>query len=107
MYTGYNNTTNLIGKELEKANQKTLSQTEAIKDIFFTRAGIKLTPADVYIIYCEEFKKILLSSVRARMTSLTKKGYLVKTEIMRKGLYGAPEHCWELNSPTKQLDMFN
>ena len=107
MYTGYYNTTNLTGKDLKEANQKAFNQEEAIMDIFADRNGIKLTPSDVWTIYCREFKEAPLTSIRRAITGLTNKGSLVKTEYMRRGLYGKLEHCWKLNSSTEQLNMFN
>ena len=100
------NTNKEWGKQLVQSKAKTYTQAEVIMDIFISRIGIKLTPSDVHIIYQEEFKKILLSSVRARITSLADKGYLVKTEIMREGLHGSPEHCWmyPIEKP-KQLEL--
>ena len=107
MYTGYHNTTNLIGEELKDANQKAFNQEEAILDIFIDREQIHITPSDVWHIYKQEFKKTPLTSIRRAITGLTNKGKLVKTNKMREGEFGRLEHCWKLNSPIEQLDMFN
>ena len=108
MITSYYNTTKEKGKQLAKSEAKAYTQAEAIMDIFFDRQLMNMTPADVWHIYRSEFKEILLSSVRARITSLTDKGKLVKTDKMREGLYGKPEYCWRYatsKDTVKQLEL--
>ena len=102
----YHNTTNLQGEELKKAKRNAFTQEEVILDIFEDKE-VRLTPSDVWTMYCSEFKEAPLTSIRRAITGLTGKGKLVKTDKMREGEYGRLEHCWKLNSPIEQLDMFN
>jgi len=88
------NTNKESGKQLAQSEAITYTQAETIMQIFISRVDIKLTPSDVWVIYCKQVKEALLSSIRARITSLTNKGFLTKTETMRIGFYGKPEHCW-------------
>ena len=97
MITSYYNTTKETPKELAISKVKAYTQEESIMDIFFDRELIKMTPSDIWHIYCEEFKNIPLTSIRRAITSLTNRQQLVKTDIMREGIYGKPEHCWRLS----------
>ena len=97
----YHNTNNLTGNELKKANQKACSQEEAIMDIFIDNKGVQLTPSCVWEIYCSEFNSIPLTSIRRAITNLTNKHKLFKTHKMEEGIYGKPEHFWEI--PKTQL----
>ena len=93
-----------VKKELSKT--KAFNQEEAIMDIFVDRGLMNMTPSDVWHIYCEEIKNIPLTSIRRAITSLTDRKYLIKTDIMRQGIYGKPEHCWRLaKAEDKQLEL--
>jgi hypothetical protein len=37
-----------------------------------------------------------LTSVRSSITFLAKKGYLVKTQKTKIGMFGYPEHIWKI-----------
>ena len=106
MITSYYNTTKETGEELAINKAKAYTQEESIMDIFFDRELIKMTPSDVWHIYCEEFKNVPLTSIRRAITSLTNRQQLVKTGIMREGIYGKPEHCWKLaKTEDKQMEL--
>lgn len=97
MITSYYNTTKETSKELAISKVKAYTQEECIMDIFFDRGSIKMTPSEVCYIFCEEYKDVPLTSIRRAMTNLTNRQQLVKTDIMREGEYGKPEHCWRLS----------
>ena len=108
MITSYYNTTKEIGKQLVQSKVKAYSQEQAIMDIFFDnkRKWDTMSPSNVWHIYCTEFKEAPLSSIRARMTSLTNRYKLVKTDEMRMGIYDKFEHCWRLAKPEdKQIPL--
>ncbi len=54
-----------------------------------------MTPADVW----QSLGQLTcpLTSVRARMTTLTKEGLLVKTEHKKMGVYRTDNYTWKLN----------
>lgn len=97
MITSYYNTTKETAKELAVSKAKAYTQEEYIMDIFYERGLIKMTPSEVCYIFCEEYKDVPLTSIRRAINTLTNKGKLVKTDIMREGIYGKPEHCWKLS----------
>ena len=67
----------------------------------------KLTPSEVYLIYNVDYKpNTPITSIRRAMNTLTKRGKLVKTDEMKEGEYGKPEHCWRLaKEDDKQLNL--
>ena len=106
MITSYYNTTKETGEELAINKAKAYTQEESIMDIFFDRELIKMTPSDVWHIYCEEFKNVPLTSIRRAITNLTNRQQLVKTDKMREGIYGKLEHCWRLTkAEDKQMEL--
>ena len=106
MITSYFNTNKETGKQLVISKAKVYSQAEAIMDIFFDSNFPNMTPAEVWVIYCKEYKEAPLSSIQARITTLTNRYQLVKTDIMRMGIYGKPVHCWRLAKPEdKQIPL--
>ena len=92
----YHNTTKELGKQLTVSNAKAYSQAEAIMAIFFDSNFPNMTPAEVWVIYCKEYKEAPISSIQARITTLTNRYQLVKTDEMRMGKYGKLVHCWRL-----------
>ena len=106
MITSYYNTTKETPKELAISKAKAYTQEESIMDIFFDRGLMGMTPSDVWYIYSEEFKNVPLTSIRRALTSLTNRQQLIKTDTMRQGIYGKPEHCWRLaKAEDKQLEL--
>ena len=85
------NTINLDKKELQKALRKSEKQKDQVLAVFRTSKE-PLTPAEVFTFLNGYYP---IGSIRRAITDLT--GYeLVKTEIMREGLYGSPNYCWKL-----------
>ena len=93
----YHNTNKLTNDELKEANDKAFTQEEAILDIFEDKE-VRLTPSDVWVIYCRDFKDVPLTSIRRAITNLTHRYKLYKCDDMRKGMYGKMEHCWKIRS---------
>ena len=112
MITSYCNTNKKKGKELVKSEEKAMTQEEAIKNIFFTKKWIHeetgiLTPSEVCLIYNIDYKdNTPITSIRRAINTLTNKGKLIKTDKMKEGSYGKPEHCWRLaKEADKQLEL--
>ena len=85
------NTTNLAGAELKKATRKATSQMALV--LASMQRLKKAGPSDVYT---ELGGAILLTSVRARMNTLTNNGELVKTNEKQEGMNEAHEYVWTL-----------
>lgn len=97
-YNIYFNTTNLIGTELEEAQEKTLLQREVIHNVFKENPNDELTPFDVQRKLYRKGYKYPLTSIRARITSLTKDGMLIRSLVADSiGDYNAKNHTWRLS----------
>ena len=83
------NTIRLRSWELEKAHEQTGKQDDLILKFFHEHRDM-LTPCETW----EHFQQYPLTSVRRSITTLTKKGFLLKTPFKRKGLYGKKNYCW-------------
>lgn len=94
----YFNTTGLEGEDLEGKKKKVSGQNIFILDFFQDRPEQYFTPWDVlkYLqreCYCHG---VPVTSVRRGINTLTRQGYLVKTDIMKEGAYGSRNHTWKL-----------
>lgn len=93
MSSSYHNTTGLEGNALHERIEQADSQEERVQTFFEHRPGAHLTPFEVQ-------KKILpgvpITSVRRALTNLTERGVLEKTDQMREGRFGQPNHTWTL-----------
>jgi len=99
----YFNTTNKKGKDLQDSEKKAVGQNKLIME-YFTLLK-KGNPTDVWEIMFTP--KTPLTSIRRGITTLTKAGYLEKTNEMVPGFYGDPEHIWKLKpQPGKQTKLF-
>ena len=105
----YHNTNKETGWELDLSKSKAISQEENIMDIFKQKEWLNqdplLSPAEIWAQYCSEFKEVPITSIRRAISNLTNKYDLVKTDIMRVGLYGKQEHCWKLARDDGQLKL--
>lgn len=100
MQAQFFNTTNLQGNELVVANQKACNCADYILKVFREYPNMKFTPFDVHYniqrIYGKDYP---ITSVRARMTTLTENGDLIKSEKAEgKGIYSVANHKWQLNT---------
>jgi Fe2+ or Zn2+ uptake regulation protein len=89
----YFNTNKLPDEQLVIANQQTEKQEDIILNIFFQQKK-KLTASDIYNVY--DNPNTPLTSIRRGITNLKNDGLLNKTDEMKIGIYGKPEHCYEL-----------
>ena len=100
----YHNTTESLGPELRKYQEKAKSQEKRILAFLkhdYTRA---ITPScAVRWIFKDS---VPITSVRRALTNLTNAGELVKTTAQTKGPYGRPEFIWELADKYRQREMF-
>ena len=88
----YHNTTNQkdLVVQLEKAKFKT--QEEIIKDMF--EDGVKKSASDIY----KEYPlPVPLTSIRRGISNLKFEGSLIKLDETKIGIYGKPEHYYNLN----------
>jgi Fe2+ or Zn2+ uptake regulation protein len=94
----YFNTTDLQGAELEEAQEKSLFQRDVIFNVFKDNPQDELTPFDVQRKLYKKGYKYPLTSIRARMTTLTKDGLLIRSSVADAiGGYNAKNHTWKLS----------
>lgn len=86
-------------KELQVKEKRAKGQEEKIFSFFCERPHQSFTPSQVWLMFGQCWP---LTSVRARISNLTKNGMLRMTGEKRKGYYGDPENCWQFVSPLKQ-----
>lgn len=79
-------------KELAVKEKKALSQEKMILNYFKASPYTGFTPSQVWISFGQCWPK---HSVGPRITTLTKKGFLIKTREKRPGYYGDPENVWK------------
>ena len=93
----YFNTTNLTDPTLSKRRRKADGQDVIIASVFLRCRRSFLTPFDVKA-KSKLPKKTPITSIRRSLTTLTKDGLLVKTDRMKEGAFGSPNHCWKLKT---------
>jgi hypothetical protein len=91
----YFNTTSLTGDELSRKELKAGTQNALILDCFKENPNALFNPFDVKFM-CVDLWDTPITSIRRAITTLTKLGYLEKTDIRRKGDYGDDNFCWKL-----------
>lgn len=87
------NTTNLKGKELDKAQTRASKQTEVILSVFQDHPHTWFSPWDVFYHLGQQY---MITSVRRAITTLTDAGYLVKGERKRSGPANEWGYVWKL-----------
>lgn len=91
----YHQTTSLTASQKSEYVKKAVSQADKILDWFKKNPDAMKGPSEIHkILFTERTPE---KSVRARMTTLSKKGLLRKTDLQVEGEYGRPEHLWRLN----------
>lgn len=96
----FHNSIPLKGEELDKAEKKATTQEEIILDFMASHPHQSFTPAEIQLLFGQKWP---LTSVRARMTTLTKKGLLEITDQQRPGLYGMLNNTWRIKPKTPCL----
>jgi Fe2+ or Zn2+ uptake regulation protein len=91
----YHNTTSKTGEDLEKAELRASGQTWHILKVFKDYPNLSFTPWDIYD---KLERRMMITSIRRAITTLTDGGYLVKTGERRKsGPANETNHVWKLN----------
>lgn len=91
------NTTRIEGDALRRAKSAAMKQDARVLRVFASNPGVAMTPVEVHQ---KMGASILLTSVRRSLHTLTKQGYLQKTEERVTERYGAPNHKWILSTKT-------
>jgi hypothetical protein len=89
----YYNTNSLTGEDLKKAVSDAQRQEDAIF-LLYKHTGKPYSPSQVLRLMEKAGKNWPITSLRRAITNLEKQGKLIKTDEMREGLYGKPEHTW-------------
>lgn len=97
----YYNTNKLDAPEKKVATIKTERQEEIIRRLFLKYKN--LTPSDAYQKYPDR-EITPMTSVRRAITNLKNDGFLIKSDNMKPGMFGKPEHYYTIKSG--QLTMF-
>lgn len=79
-------------KELAVKEKRAKGQEEKIFSFFCEHSRQSFTPSQVWLSFGQCWP---LTSVRARISTLTKNGFLTMTGERRTGYYGDPENCWK------------
>lgn len=87
------NTTHEAGELLKEYESKAIKQEEMILRLFQT--GKKMSPS-IVMRFLGKDSKVPLTSVRRAIHNLTDEGKLVKTDLKVRGMFGRPEHIWEI-----------
>lgn len=95
----YYNTTNQSGAALTLSVKNAKNQNEAVLMYFQCRSVVQpyISPSEVYYGLLNLGiigTKVPMTSIRRSITTLTKKGKLVKTQTKVEGAYGREEYCW-------------
>lgn len=88
------NTSSLHGKELRQAISAASKQDDKILIYFENNPGKEFSPSQIWQVIFDEATP--LTSCRRSITTLTKKGLLIKTDSQSTGPYGRPENKWKL-----------
>ena len=94
--SSYYNTTGLYGSDLVKEQINAQDQEGRILRLFKHSDEAYLSPSEVMKKYELIWNAIPITSIRRALTNLTKGGKLVKTSVMKTGMYNKPERCWQL-----------
>ena len=95
----FHNTTNLQGQNLQVAEAQAKSQEQIILEIFKNNPDKGYAPNEIF----HKLRSVPITSIRRAISNLAKQGVLIKTEVMRKGLYHRQNYVWRY----KSLDLFN
>lgn len=95
----YNNTNRLNVSDDIAATKRTKVQQETVKTIFLKHK--KMTASECHRIFNQN---VPITSIRRAITDLKNEGILVKTDVLKDGIYGSPEHIYQLS--TGQLSLF-
>ena len=101
----YYNTNNETQPQLFRSWAQTAKQNDLIYEVFKRHTHREFTPDDIHNHPDVSRRRWPITSIRRAISNLTNKYDLVKTDIMRVGLYGKQEHCWKLARDDGQLKL--
>lgn len=90
------NTNGLKNRKLIEAIIKADNQESKVKIIFNFHG--KLTASEVHSYFP---KNVPLTSIRRAISDLKEQKFLSKTEVTKDGLFGMPEHIYQMNDQLK------
>ena len=100
------NTINLTGQALKSAWARTTDQKSIVLGYFHLHPEASLGPSTLLekLVICGRIDdNTPITSIRRAMTDLTTEGYLTKTDVKQRGLYGDSEHLWVLKEKQGRL----
>jgi len=94
------NTTNLTGEELAQERANCKGQEKDVLDLYHRHNETAASPEDIHqhYNYLKGDNRTPLTSIRRAITTLTKKGLLVKTDEHKIGQYGKKIYLWRVAS---------
>jgi len=98
----YYNTNKEKYEVLDRSQKKTERQANVILNFFESNPNKLYTPfevKDTLRLACP------ITSVRRAITDLENKNKLVKTNLMRQGIYGKQNHTWKLFIPEEERQL--
>ena len=95
MTGSFHNTIGVTGTDLVRAEADAATQEDIILELY-RRARRALSPSQVWQRSIAAGYAWPLTSVRRGITNLADQGHLVQTPKMRRGLWGKPEHLWQV-----------
>ena len=92
----YYNTLNIGGQNLLNAIENAKKQEDRIMVIMQAKRR-PMSPSQIFEVYKSWFTgNTPLTSIRRALTNMTKADKLEMTDIQVQGIYGKPEHKWQL-----------
>ena len=83
--------------EAREGERRAAGQEQVILALLRLHAGESFTPSEVANhVNCGRDRAWPVTSIRARLTTLTQRGLLRRTNERRMGPLGSPEHAWSL-----------
>lgn len=90
------NTIHESGQVLKSSQEQAQKQGERVHNIFLMHRNCAFTPAEIHSAYERLYDRTPLTSIRRAITNLTELGKLRKLPEMKEGIYGKPNHKWQL-----------
>jgi predicted HTH transcriptional regulator len=95
------NTIHLTGGDLKDGQQQAQTQAQKIFEFMQEHSTEKFTSCEIRKNLIQNGKisdRTQESTIRARLTDLSKKGYITKLAELKKGFYGKPNHIWTIRT---------
>lgn len=91
----FHNTNFLSADSADRKKAKNKNQADVILELLRKHPDQSFTPAQIWVMLGQQWP---LTSVRRAINYLTENGHLEKTDELRPGFYGDPNHCWTLKT---------